>query len=281
MKVHSISQIIAVPLVILLGYYLYIMFYDNADTFMVIVPTVLLAVLYVSAGQIDYWWMKKNVPAMDDKMKQWFEANSPYYNSLATEDMTKFENRLVLYVNAREFKSVGSTELREVPFDIKNIIASQGVRLGLGLEDFLIKDLDRIYMYKHPFPTPKKQYLHTVESDIEDGMLIVALDYALPGIINPYQHYNIVLHGYAEAFVAYHPEIDWPDVNHYGWTRLELINGIFSGRIEKTIGENTSQFLPIHIVAFFEFSDQYDKMFTTEYKQFAKIFNQDPAKVLN
>jgi hypothetical protein len=281
MKVHSISQIISVPLIVWLGYALYQMFFNHNGSELIILPAILLVVLYISYGYIDYWWMKKNTPEMDEKMKSWFVQNAEFYNKLTDENKRKFEKRMTLYVNAREFKSVGATELRDIPFDIKNILGSQGIRLTLGLEDYLIKNLDRIYTYKHPYPTPNKKFLHTVEVDNEDGVLILALDHALPGILNPYYHYNITLHGYVEAFVKMHNEIDWPLLNHYGWQRLELINGIFSDRIVKTLGYDEPNFLFYHIVAFFDFSEQYDKMFTEEYKLFAKIFNQDPANALS
>jgi hypothetical protein len=217
---------------------------------------------------------------MEEKMKLWFTQNTKFYNNFSAEDRQKFEQRLTLYINGREFRSVGTTELKEIPFDIQNILASQVIRLTLGKSDYLLGHLERVYTYKHPFPTPNKKFLHTVEVDSIDGILILALDFALPGVYNPYLHYNIALHGYAEAYVNMNPHINWPRVNHYGWGRLELINGIYGQRIVNTLGYEELNFLFYHIVAFFDFSDQYEKLFFDEYKQFSEIFNQDPAHVL-
>ncbi len=278
MKIHSLSTLIAVPFIAWTCKVLYDMFYNSGSVGVaeVLIPTVALVVIYLSHPQMDFWWLKRNTPPLDSKMKEWLVKYSPYYNHIDSNQKALFEKRLFLYVEGREFKSVGSKELREVPYDIKAIISSQAVKMLLGREDFLLKDMDRIYMYKHPFPSPKFQFLHSVEPNLEDGVIIFSLEQGLSGIVNPIQHYNVVLHGYAKSFIENHPSIKFPDVDHYGWTRLELINGIFSERILKTLGFEAIDLLTVHIVAFFDFSDQYEKLFPEEFRAFSIIFNQTP-----
>ncbi|MBK7220216.1 MAG: hypothetical protein IPH94_02420 [Saprospiraceae bacterium] len=147
MKIHSFSKVLALPLVILTGYYLYLLFQPGvSNTVSIFIPVILLTFLYVFHGQIDYWWMQKNPPELDVKMKEWLSTYLPYYNSYSEIRRKEFENRLVLYVEARSFQSVGTTELRAVPFDLKNIIASQAIRLTIAQKDFLIGDMDRIFL---------------------------------------------------------------------------------------------------------------------------------------
>lgn len=279
MKIYSITRLLYLPLLFIIGYYLYLMMgSDYEDHSMIIIAVILITVLYVSQAHIDNWWLKKNTPNLDAPMKSWLEKYSSFYNKLDAERKAQFEKRLVLYVETREFKSVGSTELREVPYDIKCIIASQGIKLCLGLDDYLIKDMDRIYLYKHPFPTPRNKNLHNVEIDVEDGLYIFSTELGLPGIVDTDNHYNIVLHGYAEAFVLLHQLIDFPDVNVLGWDRLELINQVSRKKITAAIGFEIIDLLPVHIVCFFEFTEAYEKLFSSQYHQFVKIFNQDLLK---
>ncbi len=279
MKIYSLTRLLYLPLILIIGYYLYQMTGSAySDNSMVIVPVILLTILYISQAYIDNWWLKKNPPQLDAPMKAWLQKYLPYYNAYDDAQKAAFEKRLVLYVETREFKSIGTTELKEVPFDIKNIIASQGVRLCLGLDDYLIKDMDRIYLYKHPFPTPRHQHLHNVEIDVEDGLYIFSTELGLPGIIEPAKYYNIVLHGYAEAFVMLHQMISFPDVNKYGWERLELMMEISKEKVLSAIGYPQTDLLIVHIVCFFEFSIAYEKLFPDEYLQFTKIFNQVTVK---
>ncbi|MBK8348424.1 MAG: hypothetical protein IPL08_12655 [Saprospiraceae bacterium] len=123
------------------------------------------------------------------------------YQQLHESDRSKFEYRMTLYIEGRLFSSVGS-ELRDVPEDIKCMVAAHGIEMCLGIDDYLIGDMDRIYLYKHPFPTPDFPFLHTVETNIEDGVIILSLEQLTNAVISPETHYNIGYHAYAEAFIG-------------------------------------------------------------------------------
>ncbi|MBK8701605.1 MAG: hypothetical protein IPN29_19460 [Saprospiraceae bacterium] len=277
MKIYSFSKLISLPLILATGYFLVKLFQPgSAGSVFIFIPVVLLTVLYVFHGQIDYWWLQKNTPPLDPKIREWLVTYAPYYHNYTEELKLKFEKRLVLYTEARAFQFVGSKEMRDVPFDIKHIISSQGVRLCLGLNDFLIGDMDRIFLYKHPFPTPRFKFLHTVESDIEDGVFIFSTEQGLPGIVNPAMYYNIVLHGYVEAFIMLHPGLNYPDVSAYNWEDLEQINGINHQLILRTCGYAELNPLIIHIVCFFDHSKAYKSLFPMEYDAFCLIFGQNP-----
>lgn len=276
MKVHSISKLVATPLILVAGYTIYLMFtYQDYKTWWLFLPVVLLVVLYTFHGEIDYWWQQKFPIELDIQIKEWLVKHQLYYSHYNDVQRNLFDQRLSLYVEVRQFKMIGSKgidEMDDVPFDIKNILASQAIRLGLGVKDYLIGDMDRIYLYKHPFPTPKNQFLHTYEVDVEDGAIILAIDYALPGISNPSSYYNITLHAFAEAFIAINKNIPFPLVNHHGWEKLNCIKSIKEDFILKTCGYPTIDLLPVHIVAFFEFPVEYGEFFPDEYHQLKIIF---------
>jgi hypothetical protein len=276
MRIYSFSKVLSLPFILSALYFAAGIFglMGSGETWYIIIPVVALVVIYTFYPQIDYWWLKKYPPVLEQRMKTWFENHLPYYNAYSDAQRGEFDKRICLYVEAREFKSVGEKELKEVPYDIKCIQASQGVRLCLRLPDYLIKNLDRIYSYKHPFPSPRFQFLHTIEHEIEDGILISSLEHALPGITNPDRYYNIMLHGYAEAFVLLHPNMPWPTNHEDDWQKLELIHPVLSkDNVTKTTGFASLDLMPVHIVAFYEFNNKYKLVFEKEYDIFAKIFN--------
>ena len=278
MKIYSISRLLSLPLILAVGYFLYLLFQPGSEnTVFIFVPVVLLVTLYIFHGQLDFWWLKKNTPELDPKIKAWLKEYLPYYNAYTAAEKQEFEKRLVLYVEARSFQSVGSKELRAVPFDIKNIISTQVVRLMLGQEDFLLGDMDRIYLYKHPFPTPNQPFLHTVETDVEDGVLIFSTEQGLPGIVNPSMYYNIILHGYIEAFLSMKSSFQFTQIDQIGWEKLEQIEGINANLIQRTCGTPKIDLRVVNLVAFFEFSEQYLRLFPEAYRECRAITKQNPA----
>jgi hypothetical protein len=277
MKIHSLSKVIAFPLVVITGFIILYTFsgYRSEHSIWIFVPVLLLVTIYIFHGVIDHWYLERNPIPIDAEMRAWFEKYTPYYNNLEPNEKVLFENRLSLYVNGREFKSVGTNELKDVPYDIQCIIASQVIKMTRGMSDYLLGDVDRIYLYKHPFPSPAYQFLHTVETHIEDGIILLSSEHALPGIVNPNQHYNIAMHAYAEAFIRIHPDKGYPNVSHHDWKDLEAVLHITREKLLKTIGFESCDVLIPHIVAFFDFPEAYRSKFNYEFNAFQKIFNLD------
>lgn len=220
MKIHSPSKVLLLPvLFIALGIYYYS---ENIgtrdDTIWFFVPALMLVLIYLFGPQIDYWWHKKHPIPLDVRIKKWLEEYLSYYNKFDTATKKLFDYRLGLYIEAREFKSVGS-EIREVPEDIKGSIASIPIRLSLNDKDFLLGDYDRIYVYSHPFPSPKMPFLHTLEIDHEDGLFLFSLEQLLPGIIHPDKYFPIGLYAFLEVYFrlkTFSPgnNISWQDIDN-------------------------------------------------------------------
>lgn len=274
MRIYSLSKVLAFPLAVIGGIILLTTFsgYSSKYSVYIFIPVALLVALYVFHGVIDYWWLERHPIPLDDRIKSWFEKNSPYYQKLNEKERIQFENRLSLYENGREFKSVGTSEHKEVPFDIKCIVSSQAIILTSGQSDFLLGDMDRIYFYKHPFPSPTHQFLHTAETHIEDGMILLCSEYALPGISHPDQFYNIAMHAYVEAYINIYPRHQYPTVNQHGWDVIEQISGHSKTKILQTLGFESVNPLIVHIVCYFDYNEQYKSLLPLEYKALSQIF---------
>jgi hypothetical protein len=231
MKIHSLSKVLILPCAIAaIAIIYYAETTGNRDmTVWVFIPAVLLTIVLIFMPQIDYWWHTKYPLPLDPEVVKWLSTYSPFYRKLSEEDKKRFEYRLGLYMEGREFKSVG-TEIREVPEDMKGIIGSIAVMLTLNQENFLIGEYNRVYLYKHPFPTPEHQYLHSVEVNHEDGLIIFSMEQLVAGITRPQDIYPIGLHAYIEALYNNLPSmplreqhITWEDIENTGKYRKEHI----------------------------------------------------------
>jgi hypothetical protein len=261
---------------IALGIIYYGWYIGDGISVMIFVPIAFLVGLYVFYGPIDHWWLTKFPVPIDPKLKTWLTENFSPYRKMGLEMKNKFEYRLSLYLDARLFQSVGS-EMRDVPEDIKCMIAAHGIYMTLGTDDYLLGDMDRIFLYKHPFPSPDFPFLHTVETNAEDGVIILSMEQVVFAVLNPEKYYNVAYHAYAEAFIFVHHEITFPDFNNT-WQAMEKISGWEQDFFYKQTGFEKLSLPAVNIALFFSHAEKYEAVLPELYFALAKIFNLSNLK---
>ncbi len=273
MRIYSISKVIAIPIAVVLVVLLYFTFtYKYSDVaILLIIPIFLLTAIYVVHPQLDYWYLQKYPLQLDSSIIEWLQKYSRFYIGLNTEDQQKFRNRLCLYIEAREFTSIG-VERHSVPDDIKAIIAHVPVQMSFYKDDYLIGDYDRIFIYKHPFPSPKMKFLHTIEVDNEDQVYIFSLEHFIPPMLNLKSMYNIGFHAFAEAYVHVNQKEDWPDMMNVSWSDLEKISGFTKEQVTQILGYEPNDLLFVVINYYFNFPDQFQKIFPEIENKLSSIF---------
>ena len=275
MQIHSISRVLATPFIILaVGMIFYSYTYKKEYSAYIFVPVTILVALYVLHGPIDHWWKTKYPIKLDKKLKDWLSSHFVYYTNLNPSELEKFEYRMGLYLDGRLFKSIGA-EQRDVPEDIKCMVAAHGIRMNMGHDDYLIGDMDRIFLYKHPFPSPAMQFLHTVETNIEDGVIILSLEQLTNAVLYPDDYYNVAYHAYSEAFVGVRKNYQYPDTTDT-WDGIERVSGFSKEVLISQTGLPDLTLLPVHMTCFFTFPSSYKNVFPDHYEKFSAIFKQRP-----
>jgi hypothetical protein len=275
MQIHSISQLIATPFMIWVGGMIFYSYtYNKEYSVLIFIPVTVLVALYVFHGPLDHWWKSKYPIKLDPKLKTWLSSHFSYYITLHKLDLEKFDYRMGLYLDGRLFKSIGA-EQRDVPEDIKCMVAAHGIRMNMGLDDYLIGDMDRIFLYKHPFPSPAMPFLHTVETNIEDGVIILSLEQLTNAVLYPTDYYNIAYHAYAEAFIGVRKNYQYPDTTDT-WEGIERVSGFSKELLISQTGLPDLTLLPVHMTCFFTFSPSYKTVFPDLYEKFSTIFGQRP-----
>lgn len=279
MRIYSFATFLAAPFAIALGIILYMAFtrddyYDLLNW--ILPPFFILAIIWVMTPQINWWWWKRNPPPLDQPILKWLQQFSPFYNSLSEVSKKNFERRLVLFIKAKDFATMGE-ERGELPEDLKAIIAHNAIQLTFGRKDFLFDKYERVAAYKHPFPTPGKQYLHTVETETEDGTLIFALEYLIPGMLRKGEFYNIGLHGFIDAFLDINKSISFPNIDHVTWEQLEQVSGFSSEYLLNLTGLKEINKLTVLINHYVTFNDKLRKQLPDEANQLEEIFRLYPA----
>ncbi len=274
MKIHNFSRILGFPFAICFALVLYfsIKNYDSDLSYWVIPPFLCAAVIFIMAPQIDFWWNKKHPPGVDQPIRDWLMLHSEFYQNLSNDDKQKFEDRLSLYLLGKEFFTMGKQKQEGMPEDIKAIIAYNAIIITFYQEDFMMGDFDRMVVYKHPFPTPNNQFLHTVETEIEDGVMLFALDYLLHGAINPKQYYDIGMHAHADAYMKNNPNLYWENLTETSWDYVQTICGFTKEQIVTVLGFKQQDIIPVIITLYFTYPDRFRQVSPLDAKYLDAIF---------
>jgi hypothetical protein len=268
MQIHSLSRaLVSVLLLMLLVLYYLYNYVDQKYSVYIFVPAIFGVLLYVFHGPIDHWYREKFPIPFDPKIEAWLVANFPAFSRFDVDQKKLFKDRLSLYTEARLFQSVGS-ELGEVPDDIQAMVAAHGVHMGLGFKDYLIGDMDRIFLYKHPFPSPMDHRLHSVETHVEDGTIILNTEQLINSIFKPDQFYNIAYHAYAEAMIDIHKMKGLPD----NWYKIMLVSGMSEAEITEQVGIPIPNPGVVHVTCYFSFPEQYKIHAPEEYETISRLF---------
>jgi len=273
LKIYNFSRVIAFPFAIWFAGVLYYSI-KNVDydlSYWMIPPFVIIAAIYTLSPQIDYWWLKDHPVPLDPPVRDWLNKHSTFYKSLVGSAKEKYETRLSIFVRTKDYVAMGKNK-ENVPEDVKVAIAHNAIEMTLGRKDFMFGDMDRYFIYKHPFPSPKYQFLHTVETHNEDGVMILSLEHLFAASVNEKQFYHIGKHAFAEAFVKQNPKIDWTGIDHLTWSDIEKITGLPEPGILGTLGFSSIDLLPVIITAYFTNKDDFKSHYPQEASALDAIF---------
>ena len=229
--------------------------------------------VFFASSELDYWYDKKYPPKLDPPIIEWLRRYFPFYSQIEGDDRAKFEIRLALYLYGRAFNLM-MKEKGNIPEDFKGIIAAHAIRMTMGLDDFLIKKFERIICYNHPFPTPRYQFLHTVETHTEDGVILLSVEQLMMGIGKPKIFYNIAYHAYAEALLHLYPELANIKNRDDDW-KLESILKYKLEKIAKFTGYESPDINDIGLASFFIDNENFKTVWPDQYDHYAKILNYD------
>ena len=275
MKIYKLSRVLSIIPAGVLIFMLYKLFMDNNYPHFpwATIPAIMLALFYLFSPQIDYWWFDKNPIALDPQIITLLKTTNPIYDTLDDARKKKFDKRIFLYVEGMQFMSKGHERDVEVVFDVKNMIAQVPVTMTINQKDFLLDKFEHIILYKHAFPSPKHKFLHTAETDAEDGVIIISFEHAEHAFLSPTQFYNVAYHAYAEAYVKSYPSKNYPVLKDDIWLDVEQITGFTKQQILSTLGFEKVDVLYVLITIYFTHRDNMLHQLPDLCTKFDKLFS--------
>jgi hypothetical protein len=227
---------------------------------------VLAAAAFSLAPQIDWWWYQRYPPDVEEPVRRIFQSQLPFYQALRVEDKTKFRQRTALNMLATEYIVPSQDEERQVPEDLKALIAAHAIMITWEKEHYIMDSYEKVVVYAKSFPSPQyPQVLHTAESNEEDGVVLFSTERMLQALMEPKTVFNPVLYEYAKVFQLHYkvPNYALPqDI----WETITSIGNIDKTTIETHLG--LSEPSPQTILM------SYSLLFSKKFQEFApKLYN--------
>ncbi len=195
----KISGILYLLLGVPFAYFAYYAFTNDGDNALWMVPFLAgLAATYVMSPHIEWMFAKRFPPRLPEKFISSLDNNNMMYSKLSAQEKQEFNKRVSLIVLAKDFDSRPE---HSIPFDVSHGLASVIATMTFYMKDFLIKEYEKIIVYKTSFPSPMYlRHVHACEANHEDKVVLIATDKFMLGLNRPTQYFNTGYYVYALIF---------------------------------------------------------------------------------
>jgi Mlc titration factor MtfA (ptsG expression regulator) len=206
----KLSRLLFVILGIPLAIFAYQAFTSNGENALWMVPfLVAIAIVYVMAPQIDWHFSRRYPPKLPKEFIKSLEIAFPFYADLDQEGKRTFQNRVSWIGMAKDFTPKPD---HSIPFDVSHGIASCIAALTFHFEDFVIKNYEKVIVYKTSFPSPAfPKHVHACEINHEDKVILLATDKFMLGQNRPNEYFNTALYIWSLALEHYANELVFPE----------------------------------------------------------------------
>lgn len=264
------SRILAIPFVIALIVLLFVNLETGGQYSIYLIPIIaILAVIYISSPQVNWWWYVRYPPDVTAKIRELL-FKYPFYRRLPEGEKKRFRNRVALFVMGNDFIP---QIIEKVPEDVKAIVAANAVTLTFGQKEFLFLKFENVIINPKPLPTlqfPEKY--HASEIYEPDGAVLFSVEQLVRSFVESKQYFNIGLYEYAKIFVLTYKEFVYPAFDETSWEALERISGFSKEWIEKWINLPEIDPLAVSVAHFFTFPAEFRQELPAEFEVYRQIF---------
>jgi len=269
-----LSRLLALPFILLIIYYFtYGQFQSEYYDELILIPSIVIIVLlYVFNEQINKWWWKVRPLSLEPRIQSWIETYSTFYQGLEDSQKKRAERQISKLMLIKEFtlKSKKDYQLEE---DMKTIIAHEMFRLTSGLDNYIYPSCEHIVMYNHSFATPDYEFLHSIEFNREDGVLILARDATINGFNIGLDHFNVAMYGAIIMFIHENPRLDYPVTKDIDALTICDQLGLNLESIEAHVGQGLISPLALIIYVYIEFPAKLEENYSNNHSRLSVLFH--------
>ncbi|OAV43729.1 hypothetical protein [Lewinella sp. 4G2] len=200
---------------------------------LMILPAIAAAGAYTLAPQIMWWWWQRNPPDLPTELAALLNRFD-LYRSLDLAGKREFRRRTFLL---KEATHLHGQAIEEFPEDVRIMVAASAATVTYYRKEFLLDHFDTIIFYRHAFPTPLIDKLHTSELHEPDGAIIWTLNYFLRSAVEPQKYLHLGLYEYTRALFYLEPQLRTAMTDHaLNYPQIESITQFSEEALKEFVG---------------------------------------------
>ena len=176
---------------------------EEPYTWLLLLPAILAAGAYAVAPQLRWAYWQRHAPDLPTELAPLLDRFD-LYRSLDLEGKREFRRRTFLIRENTEFTGMA---IEKIPADVRLMVAASAATVTFFREQYLIPGFENVIFYKHLFPTPTHDRLHSSELYPPDGVVIYTLNYLIRSVVEPQKYLHLGLYEYGRALMHTDPEV--------------------------------------------------------------------------
>lgn len=256
MKLRSLSPVLFSICLFCLVIIFYLYLTQGGNWHLGIIPIVIFGIaLLVFKTEIDRYFLKRQDVEIDDRLYKMLCIEYPYILNFNEEQTKCFKERMFHFTYEKEAYLIGSENEKLDEYHVV-LCCAPAVIMGINMPFDDGGDIERIVAYKHAFPSPKMQFIHPVEYDEEDGMMIFSIEQLFQSLRR--QHvYHIMYHGWAFRHLKKYGALQ---IMASEATKLNEIFQCEANAIDRILGYQETNFDVLCLVAYMMHKDRMEKI---------------------
>ncbi len=128
-------------------------------------------------------------------------------------------------------------------------------------------------MYNHSFATPNYEFLHSIEYNREDGVLILTRDANINGFNIGLGHFNVTMYGAIIIFIHENPRLNYPVTKDIDVLRICDELGLNLENIKAHVGQGLISSLGLIVYAYIEFLAKLGENYSNKHSRLSVLFH--------
>ncbi len=211
-----------------------------------------------------------------------------YYKNLNPKYKKIFEQRVQRFIDLKQFVP---RNFKDIPDEIKAIIAASAIQLTFGLPRIYLKHFSKILIYPDDYYSVIFRRYHQGEVNLHGGIIVLSWKNFARGYMNDKDGRNLGLHEMAHA-LRLENEINNGEYGFFSkpllnsWRKeadktIEYIQNGGNGFFRDYAATNRDEFFAVAVENFFEKPEAFKEKHPVLYELLTQLLHQDPIKIKN